>query len=168
MAISQTTDMKANRRLKSARYRANADRSLPERPNVVLLHAGTNDIGVTPGATQQLSHLVDKVLSVCPDAVVMVAAIIHREDPGADQKTAEYNTEVGNNVQSRRDKAGQHVYLVDQYAAILPGDDIIDGLHPSPAGYDKMAEVWRLAVQQVASMGWIRDPVPGIGGWVLT
>ncbi|KAL8838559.1 MAG: hypothetical protein Q9176_004956 [Flavoplaca citrina] len=142
----------------------NADRSLSERPNVVLLHAGTNDIGVTPDAPQQLSNLIDKVLSVCPDAVVMVAAIIHREDPGADQMTAEYNVEVRDNVQSRRDKAGQHVYPVDQYAAIVPGDDIIDGIHPSPAGYDKMAEVWRSAIQQVDSMGWISDPVPGIGG----
>ncbi|KAL9035495.1 MAG: hypothetical protein Q9180_004832, partial [Flavoplaca navasiana] len=103
------------------------------------------------------------ILAGCPDAVVMVAAIIHREDAGVDRRTAEYNAEI-RNAQSRRDKAGQHVYLVDQYAAIVPGDDIIDGIHPSPAGYDKMAEVWRLAIQQVDSMGWISDPVPGIGG----
>ncbi|CAO1598290.1 hypothetical protein XANCAGTX0491_002060 [Xanthoria calcicola] len=142
---------------------ANADRTLPQRPNVVLLHAGTNDIGVTPDAAQQLDNLVEKILARCPDAVVMVAAIIHRANPADDALTVKFNVEVRKIVQDRRDVRGQHVYLVDQYAAILPGD-LIDGLHPSPAGYDKMAEAWRLALDQVVSTGWIGDPVTGIGG----
>lgn len=93
----------------------------------------------------------------------MVAAIIHRGVPADNALTADYNAEVRKIVQTRRDVGGQHVYLVDQYTAIGP-DDLIDKLHPSPAGYDKMAEVWRLALRQVDSLGWIGDPVNGIGG----
>ena len=129
----------------------------------MLLHAGTNDIGVTPDAAQQLDSLIEKILSRCPDAVVMLAAIIHRANPAGDALTVNYNVEVRKIVEDRRDVRGQHVYLVDQYAAILPGD-LIDGLHPSPAGYDKMAEAWRLALDQVISTGWIGDPVTGAGG----
>ena len=129
----------------------------------MLLHAGTNDIGATPDAAQQLDNLIDKILSRCPDAVVMVAAIIHRANPAGDALTVNYNVEVRKIVQDRRDVRGQHVFLVDQYAAILPGD-LIDGLHPSPTGYDKMAEAWRLALDQVKSIGWIGDPITGTGG----
>ncbi|KAI4182509.1 MAG: hypothetical protein LQ346_006572 [Caloplaca aetnensis] len=141
----------------------NADKTLPQRPNVVLLHAGTNDIGVSPNAPQQLDNLIDKILSQCPDAVVLVASIIHRGDPTIDATTAEYNVEVGKIVQNHQLIMGHHVYLVDQYTAIGP-DDLTDKIHPTPAGYDKMAEVWRLAIQQVISMGWITDPVPRTGG----
>lgn len=129
----------------------------------MLLHAGTNDIGVTPDAAQQLDNLIEKILSRCPDAAVMVAAIIHRGNPAEDTLTVNYNVEVRKIVQDRRDARGQHVYLVDQYAAIL-SDDLIDGLHPSPAGYDKMAETWRLALDQVKNTGWIGDPITGTGG----
>ncbi|KAL8847788.1 MAG: hypothetical protein Q9221_007187 [Calogaya cf. arnoldii] len=152
---------------KVSKISANADRSLPERPNVVLLHAGTNDVGATSDAPQQLDNLVDKILTQYPDAVVMLAAIIHRDDPVTDKLTAEYNVEVGKIVQRRRD-VGQHVFLVDQYAAIVPGNDIVDGIHPSPSGYDKMAEVWLLAIEQVNGLGWIKDPVPGSGGGPAT
>lgn len=126
----------------------------------MLLHAGTNDVGVTPDAPQQLTKLVDKILSQCPDATVLVATIMHRGDADIDAKTIDYNNEVRKIVDARQ---GQHVYLVDQYSAILPGDPV-DRIHPTPAGYDKMAEVWSTAIQQVIGMGLIQDPVAGTGG----
>ncbi|KAL8994764.1 MAG: hypothetical protein Q9169_005348 [Polycauliona sp. 2 TL-2023] len=136
---------------------ANADNTLPQRPNMILLHAGTNDIEATPFAPLRLADLIDKLLSSCPDAVIMVAAIIQQADPDRNARTEAYNVEVSNIVDRRNDR-GQHVYLVDQYTAIGPYD-LVDGLHPSPAGYDKMAEVWRLAIQEVDELGWIGDPV---------
>lgn len=145
---------------KISKISSNADKSLPERPNVVLLHAGTNDVGATPDAPQQLANLVDKILSQCPDATVLVATIIHRGDADIDAKTVDYNNEVRKVVDARQ---GQHVYLVDQYSAILSGD-LIDRIHPTPAGYDKMAEVWRTAIHQVIGLGWIQDPVAGTQG----
>ncbi|KAL8671615.1 MAG: hypothetical protein Q9168_003888 [Polycauliona sp. 1 TL-2023] len=142
---------------------ANADKSLPQRPNVVLLHAGTNDIGVTSNPAQQLSDLIDKILSRCPDAVVMVAAVIHRKDSAdAEAKSVAYNDQIRSLVQDRRGSKGQHVFLVDQHSSIGP-DDLADNLHPSPSGYDKMAEVWRMAIQEVNTLGWITDPVAGTG-----
>jgi len=52
------------------------------RPNVVLLHIGTNDMArpETPeekwvDAPKRLAALLDDVLNVCPDAAVLVAKI---------------------------------------------------------------------------------------------
>ena len=58
--------------------------ALAMRPNVVLLHAGTNDLNNSPppanesyvDAPARLGALVDEVVERCPGAVVLVAQII--------------------------------------------------------------------------------------------
>ncbi|WP_374226721.1 ricin-type beta-trefoil lectin domain protein [Micromonospora sp. WMMB482] len=55
--------------------------------------------------------------------------------------------------------AGKRVHLVDQYSALATAD-LIDGIHPTATGYDKMAAVWYRALQAVpGSIG-----TPGGGG----
>ena len=119
------------------------------------------DAAAAPG---KLSSLVDKIVSKCPDAAVMVARIIHSGTDDADRtrRTKDFDDAIYGIVQSRAAN-GNHVYLVDQYTSIVP-TDLTDSLHPNPAGYAKMGDVWNLALKQVNSMGWINDPVPGTGG----
>ncbi|CAN9448398.1 unnamed protein product [Alternaria sp. RS040] len=59
---------------------------LQMRPNLVLLHIGTNDLARPESiaerwsdAPNRLASLLDEVLDVCPDAVVLVAKIIQAE-----------------------------------------------------------------------------------------
>ena len=152
---------------KIAGISANADNTLSQRPNIILLHAGTNDMGSdadASGASGRLANLIDKLVSKCPDAAILVARIIHSSgsDAGRVARTESFNNEVSGIVQSRR-SGGKHVYLVDQYAAIT-SSDLQDGLHPSAAGYSEMGDVWNQALRQVNNLGWINDPVPGTGG----
>ncbi|KAL8948177.1 MAG: hypothetical protein Q9222_005610 [Ikaeria aurantiellina] len=140
----------------------NADITLPQRPNVVPLLAGTNDLGVTTNAPQQLADLIDKIHQRCPDAAILVSNLIHRGDPSYNSQAVTFNNQLQSLVQSRRN-SGQHIFLVDQYTAIT-ADLLVDKVHPTPAGYDKMADVWNTALQQVDSLGWIGTPVPGTGG----
>ena len=143
-----------------------ADAPLKERPNVILLHAGTNDMGSEQGADPagapaRVTNLIYKIVAACPDAAVLVARIVHSniDSPGRDQRNFDYNNEIYDIVANQRDQ-NRHVYLVDQYYQILPSD-IRDGYHPTDAGYQKMGDVWVLALQQVNVMGWINQPVAG-------
>lgn len=67
------------------------DESLAQKPNVILLHAGTNDMspdisvsteGRDPAAAaERLGALIDKMLQKCPDATILVAMIISTTRP---------------------------------------------------------------------------------------
>lgn len=140
-----------------------ADKTLGERPNVVLLHAGTNDLGDggdLVAAAHDIDDLIGKIATKCPDAAVMVARILHTrgDHPALEVSTLSFNNLLYGIVQKGA-REGQHIYLVDQYTAI-PQSDLADNFHPIPEGYTKMGDVWNLALQQVNSMGLIKDPVP--------
>ena len=144
--------------------------TLSQRPNVVLIHAGTNDMGSiadAAGANDRLGSLVDKVLAACPDAAVLVARIIRRKSTKIDDPTFNFANDIYNIVQDRQ-KAGKHVWLVDHYTSIQPFDqpppnDLSDDLHPNAGGYTKMGDIWKLSLQQVSQKGWISTPVAGTG-----
>jgi len=75
-----------------------ADVTLEDRPNVVLLHAGTNDLGDggdPVAASHDLDDLIGKIVTKCPDAAVMVARIIHSR---GDEPARVVNTFLFNNL----------------------------------------------------------------------
>src|SRR4029450_12046935 len=57
--------------------------------------------------------------------------------------------------------AGKRVHLVDMHAALTTAD-LIDGIHPTAAGYDKMAAAWYGALPPAPAT--IGNPGPGTGG----
>ncbi|KAH8800307.1 hypothetical protein F5884DRAFT_904986 [Xylogone sp. PMI_703] len=148
--------------------------SLPDRPNLILVHAGTNDMRQPTGqpycvsdCPDRLGSLIDEILDACPDATVLVAQITPIEDTAANSRRLTYNAAIPD-VVSARASQGKHVELVSMEGLTL--DDLKDGLHPTDAGYEMMAEVWMAGIQKVVSNGWIKAPVgpefvpPGSGG----
>ncbi|RFU33649.1 hypothetical protein B7463_g2678, partial [Scytalidium lignicola] len=136
--------------------------SLPERPNVVLLHAGTNDLNDNPpvdpgGAPERLDNLIDKIISSCPDAAVLVAQIVPNGNAAVNALVQTFNAAIPGIVKTRAD-AGNHVLVVDMYSALTTAD-LTDGLHPNDGGYAKMANVWYASLVNAGSMGWIQPPV---------
>lgn len=135
-------------------------KSLPLRPNVVLLHAGTNDMNrpVDPsGAPQRLGRLIDKILNRCPDGVVLVAKIVLSKSPLIQNRINTFNAEIAR-VVSQRVEEGKHVLLVDMFDS-LTTSDLADDIHPNSRGYKKMADKWRLGIEQAKEKGWIKEPV---------
>ena len=133
------------------------------RPNVVLLHIGTNDMngnGDVANAPARLSALIDQILAAAPDATVEVAQIIRSANPDYQARIAAYNAAIPGVVQAKRN-AGKHVRLVDMSA--VTNADLPDSVHPNDAGYQKMSAAWDAAVQASVADGWIADPV-GTGG----
>lgn len=110
------------------------DPGLSFRPNVVLLHAGTNDLNRPETAAQswadapkRLGTLVDDVLKICPDAVVIVAKIIQAAPNQTEANIKAFNQAVPAVVNARV-KQGYKVTWVDQ--SVIGTDELLDGIHP--------------------------------------
>jgi lysophospholipase L1-like esterase len=131
-------------------------------PHTVLLHIGTNDVLQNfqlATAPQRLSTLIDHITSTVPNAEVFVATIIPLANATQEQAVQTFNAAIPGIVQSKVN-AGKHVHLVDMHSA-LTAADLLDGIHPTAAGYDKMAATWFSALQAVpGSIGQPGSPSP--------
>ncbi|WIV56369.1 RICIN domain-containing protein [Amycolatopsis nalaikhensis] len=119
-------------------------------PHTVLLHIGTNDIlqnHDVAHAPARLSTLIDRITATAPDAEVFVSTIIPLANAGQESAARSFNAAIPGIVQANRN-AGKHVHLVDMHAA-LTAADLVDGVHPTAAGYDKMAAAWFTALRSV-------------------
>lgn len=137
-----------------------ASKWIPSRPNVVLLHAGTNDLdrSYDPArAPQRLGSLIDQILTTCPDVVVLVARIVPSKQPLLQDRISTFNSQIAD-VISQRARAGKHVLPVDMFDSFTTSD-LADDLHPNDRGYKKMADQWHQAIEQAKEKGWIKNPV---------
>ncbi|KAL8734324.1 MAG: hypothetical protein Q9166_001522 [cf. Caloplaca sp. 2 TL-2023] len=132
--------------------------SLPSRPNVVLIHVGTNDLltnNKIDQAPDRLGGLIDHVLSVATDAVVLVSQILPSTRTGAFDNFVTFNARVASIINQ---KQLQRKKVMKVWMPITT-DDLIDGVHPNDAGYNKMAQAWIQGLQRAAEKGWIGSPV---------
>jgi lysophospholipase L1-like esterase len=135
-----------------------------QRPNVILLHAGTNDLNrpsEPATAPQRLDALVGQLLDACPDATVIVARIIPSTNSVTSTLIPQFNNAI-TDLMATRAQNGQHVLIVDMPSGVTTSD-LADGLHPTDAGYTKMAIKWAIALTAADSLGWIKDPIPASG-----
>ncbi|MEV8437995.1 ricin-type beta-trefoil lectin domain protein [Actinosynnema sp. NPDC051121] len=135
-------------------------------PRTVLLHIGTNDILQNynvSGAPGRLSALVDRITATVPNADVFVATIIPLANSGQEAAARNFNATIPGMVQSKVN-AGKRVRLVDMHSALTTAD-LIDGVHPTATGYDKMAATWYSALRSVP--GSIGDPVASQGKLIV-
>ncbi|MEU8819679.1 ricin-type beta-trefoil lectin domain protein [Actinoplanes sp. NPDC048796] len=126
-------------------------------PRTVLLHIGTNDVLQNynvASAPSRLSTLIDHITAAAPAADVFVATIIPLASAGQEAAGRTFNAALPGIVQSKV-AAGKRVHLVDMHAALTTAD-LIDGVHPTAGGYDKMAATWYAALRSVP--GAIGDP----------
>jgi lysophospholipase L1-like esterase len=116
-------------------------------PNIVLLHAGTNDTSRSPtGMSDRLGTLIDHILADGPDVLLVVTTIIPIKQGSYGTVGESFNKEVPGVVQKRID-AGKHVLLVDMFKDFPSSGLSSDGVHPNQSGYDWMAGVWYDAIK---------------------
>lgn len=138
---------------------------MKQRPNIILLHAGTNDMnpnhaisaeGNDPrGAVTRLGALIDQMIKACPDAVILVAMIIDTCDPAQSPATHEFQSLIPGAVQRRLDD-GHHV-LAANFTS-FPTSQLRDCIHPTNQGYRLMGDYWSDFMAQVPR-DWIQAPV---------
>jgi lysophospholipase L1-like esterase len=117
-------------------------------PDIVLLHAGTNNISRQLATTHdpehvaaELSRLIDQIRTARPMAHIFVAAIIGSNVPAEQARVRAFNALVPGVVATK----GARVYLVDQ--STVGGVDLYDTHHPNDYGYAKMAFNWYNAIR---------------------
>lgn len=124
-------------------------------PDVVLLHAGTNDLlNQASGATalNRLDELLEEIFVSRPGIKVLVASLIDIQVEGVDQQMlADFNSAIPGLV-AKHFANGREAYFADMARAHLTtgtGSDIPDGIHPDSNGYAKMADVWYTALRAI-------------------
>ena len=131
---------------------------LRSRPNVVLIHVGTNDLltnNAIDQAPDRLGALIDQVTKAAPDAVVLVAQILPSSRPGQFDNFVTFNARVASIINQRQveNKKVMKVWMP------ITTDDLQDGVHPTDAGYNRMGQAWVKGLQRAADKGWIGKPV---------
>jgi hypothetical protein len=141
--------------------------SLLSQPNIVLLHAGTNDVnpnlsiateGNDPnGVADRLGQLIDRIIISCPGATVLVAIPISTCDHNHQAIMAVFQSLIPSIVQPRRN-AGKKVIAVDfsSFSTSL----LRDCIHPSEEGYRAMGDLWYQLIMQIPT-DWIEQPLGG-------
>lgn len=129
-------------------------------PDVVLLMLGTNDIVHSTDTIQtmlnELTQVLNRIASVAPDSITLVAGVPPVSNTLADfseltDRVNAYNSGVANLVNARK-QAGKKVGFVD--LSSLTSNDIHpvgedNGLHPTNAGYNKLANIWLNALSNL-------------------
>jgi len=124
---------------------------LAENPaDVILLHIGTNDIGMDLQDPSAVGRLLDEIDRYSRDIIVVLARIIRRTDE-LPEVTTEYNDGVKALALDRMAN-GDRIMLVDMENALNYHDDMADPLHPNQTGYNKMADVWLDALVNIFSL----------------
>lgn len=136
--------------------------SLGYRPNVILLHVGTNDFDTvqpketTENAPERLGGLIDELVFVCPDATILVAQIVHAANPLYEKRIQLFNDQVPRIV-AKRANAGHRVMVADMRS--ITTKYLADGIHPTDVGYKKMADIWYAGIKAAYAKGWIQRPI---------
>ncbi len=96
-----------------------------------------------PNAPARLSALIDKIRANAPQAHIFVAQITPLGNAANEAKVNTFNAAIPGIVAQK----GPLTHLVDMHTGFTVAGDIADGIHPSAAGYDKMAARWFAALQ---------------------
>jgi lysophospholipase L1-like esterase len=127
-------------------------------PDVVLLHAGSNDIGqgYPPWiAAQRLEELTGRICRLRPLLDLFVASII--PIVGLDQAVDAFNAQIPAIV-ARLQVGGCRAHFVDMNPVITE-NELPDRVHPDPEGYGKLAAAWYPQVRR-AYAGTFEEVVP--------
>ncbi|MFC7656398.1 SGNH/GDSL hydrolase family protein [Pseudonocardia benzenivorans] len=116
-------------------------------PDVVLLHAGTNDLGQgTSGevTARRLDDVLGRILRAAPRAHVVVAGV-WAPLPRARAARAQF-TALAPLVVAKFRMQGYSVDFLDT-STLLPPDRLADGLHPNTQGYVRIAALFETEIR---------------------
>ena len=125
------------------RILANADSyASTHRPDVVLLHAGTNDIRRSQSVDSTLNEIT-QIIEIFrihnPNVIFLVAQLIPTSKNN--DKINFFNGSLPALVLAM-DNEESRVFLIDQNSGFSLNSDTYDGVHPDESGERKMADRW--------------------------
>lgn len=119
------------------------------RPDIVLMHLGTNDIGVG----QDIDHTAEEIARIIQSLRhhnsgihILLAAIIPMDHNRVTRRIERFNAALAA-LASAIDTPGSRVVLVDQFSGFDAERDTYDGTHPNQTGNNKIADKWFVAIK---------------------
>ena len=106
-------------------------------------------------APERLGALIDQCIQGSPNAVILVAQIVHSGNAATDSRIQTFNKAIPGVVAQRAD-AGHHITVIDMSS--ITAEYLKDDLHPNDAGYQKMGDLWLASIQAVSAENWIQAP----------
>ncbi|MCG5212764.1 cellulose binding domain-containing protein [Streptosporangium soli] len=135
------------------------------RPDVVLMHFGTNDVWSNrPTATilAAFGKLVDQMRASNANMKILVAQIIPMNPSTCGecaQRTVALNAAIPGWA-AGKSTAQSPIVVVDQWTGFSTAADTYDGVHPNAAGDKKMSDRWFPALAGVLGGGGTPSPTP--------
>ncbi|KAH8585657.1 hypothetical protein B0O99DRAFT_530303 [Bisporella sp. PMI_857] len=151
---------------KIAGLAAPLEHALPWRPNLIIIHVGTNDAATddhVDTAHERLGAMLDRIISALPQTVILLSNLIINRDPVNEARIGIINANLPAMVKERIDRGGL-VHLVDLHSLLttsdFPANDIT---HPNDGGYAKMANGFYSAIQEIYAKCWLTPPASVTG-----
>ena len=135
--------------------------ALAQKPNVIILHVGSNDLVYdddTSNAPIRLLAVVQRIFSDCPDALVLLSELGPSTNNFYQARMDAFNRMLPK-VASHFTAEGRHILAVDAASRIDPAVDLFDDIHPNDVGYKKMAQALAGALNFALAKEWVRDPI---------
>ncbi|KAF7556172.1 hypothetical protein G7Z17_g1584 [Cylindrodendrum hubeiense] len=144
-----------------SRIKDASNRPVKARPNLILLHAGTNDMDKPTQpidtAPDRLSSLIESLVSACPDATILVSEVMFNGHADVQAKIDVFNAAINQLVKEKKSKLKWKKVAIVKMGDLLTANDIAvnDYKHPNAKGYKKMAEAWYDAILEANNNGWL-------------
>ncbi|KAB8346043.1 hypothetical protein FH972_023095 [Carpinus fangiana] len=126
-------------------------------PDAVLLMAGANDINEDvdlPRAPSRLGDLIDALFWRFPRTVVIVSELTPvKNNATLERRKIAFNEAVPALIEAR-ERLNWKIIGVNMSAVFELPHDMADTLHPSDAGYAKMATEWLRGLTEAKDRGW--------------
>jgi acyl-CoA thioesterase-1 len=121
------------------------------KPNIVLMHLGTNDIGSQQDITETVTEL-KKIIALLrkhnPGVTILLAQIIPVAFTYANIRIMKFNDalpELAKSLNSERSP----IIIVNHFSGFDAMRDTYDGIHPNESGIKKMVVKWAAALNKV-------------------
>ncbi|KAI0207034.1 carbohydrate esterase family 3 protein [Astrocystis sublimbata] len=147
--------------------RTKARSAVPKyKPNLVLINVGTNDCSGNvdiSNAGKRMSALLDDVFQGSSRVTIILSTLLVRSDASKEKCVENVNGQFRSVVSQQRNN-GRRVVLVDMQPPAGPTtSQLVDGTHPTPAGYQKMGNIWFNGIKEADRLGFLqqKEAIPG-------
>ncbi|KAH7261771.1 hypothetical protein BKA59DRAFT_1822 [Fusarium tricinctum] len=132
--------------------------SIKSRPNLVLIHAGTNNMDKNRDLDIALDiyrNMIDGIFTAAPEVTILVAPVIWANKPAMQVNTDNFNPQLEALIKLRQQQ-GKRILSVPIDIGL---GDLWDEKHPNDKGYEKMANAWLKAILEADTRGYLKKPV---------
>ncbi|CAI7589575.1 unnamed protein product [Penicillium glandicola] len=134
-----------------------AKQIIPQQPNLILINAGTNDALQNykiDTAGERMDALLTYLFDSIPGTTIILSTLTYNtKKPLLASDISKQYLELA----AKRRARNESLVLADM-STFIRWNQLVDGIHPTAAGYEEMSSVWWAAIQEAESEGFLKAP----------